>query len=208
MKKKLLVVGLCALSTLCFSEETSAPSLGYYLGSEAGYGGLQTPTSADPGISIKRLGIATRVELGHTAEFHSFQWGPEIGYTSYKTNSYTDSSKGFNLLYEGYTLDLLETLRKNITNHWHIIGKAGAAYNAQKTILNTTSSASETEYKITPELVASIGYNFKPNFSVDLSEHWISGNAPSSIQKTQSLHTQAEVAPVRYWSIGVIYTFQ
>lgn len=179
------------------------PANGLYITGQIGYGNLMS-RDASAGISSTRGGVAGGARIGYLFRSGILQFGPEIGFNAYADNTYKSGT--FKATYAGYNLDLMATLKANLSDHWHIFGKAGAAYAHQK--LTSTAQGTDKNGKIYPKVALGFGYNFNPHLAVNVSTSYIFGDRPIALNGgTQNSSQVNKVAPVATILAGVTYTF-
>lgn len=122
-------------------------------------------------------GATGRASVGHLWGNTNVNYGVEAGLAYFSHASSTISIFGDNTLsYSGYTSDILGVLKYNFDNGFNIFGKAGLAYLSQSS--NQTGSVMGTIVyqnatsgnKVGPEFAIGAGYQFTPNWEMNLTE--------------------------------------
>ncbi|MBX9704655.1 MAG: hypothetical protein K5Q00_00240 [Gammaproteobacteria bacterium] len=225
----LLSCALICLSTAAFAYPTSNQ---FYMGAQAGYGGMLTyqpssfPTTTGSALNTTytgdqlRQGVTYRGDLGYLWTFDHNQYGLELGYMGYPKNNYDlGDVNGANgkktLVYKGSTIDALIVLKHNYDNNINIAAKFGAAQVTQK-----LENAQATDIQIgnqtifmrrsavLPEVALALGYDLTPNVGIDLGANYVFGGSSGQNLATASTAQDADkVASVAAGFAGVYVQF-
>lgn len=225
----LLSCALTCVSTTAFAYPTTNQ---FYLGAQAGYGGMITyepstyPTTTGSTLDTTytgdqlRSGVSYRGDLGYLWTFDHNQYGLEMGYMGYPKNTYdlgdSDGANGKEtLVYKGSTVDALIVLKHNYDNNMNIAAKVGAAYVTQKLqnaqaadIQISGQSIFMTRSAVLPEVALALGYDLTPNVGINLGANYVFGGSKGQNLADASTAQDADkVASVAAGFAGVYVQF-
>lgn len=194
MKK--IILGIATTIAMSISLASFAEP-GPYIQAQVGLGDIHTGTNnlVNDGSNQKEQmgGFASRLSMGYLFNYKSINYGAELGWDYSPQSRY--EADGFNLYYEGYSFDLLGTLKYNIGTHWNIFGKTGVALVHQETSMNQAYAmqigADKTRYstdKFEPKFATGLGYDFSKHIAATLTYSHTFGDTPEiNIDNNQDL---------------------
>jgi len=165
--KKVIIAALALVPALAFATP------GAYVQVGAGGNWVDSATSNVDSLT----GWSGQVGAGYLWGDNTVNYGLEADYTFYPDS--TTSGTGYDVKVNGYNISLLGVLKyTDCTSGFVAFAKAGAAYVDQKATLTVTGfgSASATDNKIAPEGALGVGYQFNPNWEVDLTGNYVYTN--------------------------------
>lgn len=164
--KKVILAALALIPALAFATPGAYVQLG------AGGNWVDSDASGVDNLT----GWSGQVGAGYLWGDNTINYGLEADYTFYPDS--TTSGTGYDLKVNGYNISLLGVLKyTDCSSGFVAFAKAGAAYVNQKisgTVLGL--SGSNTENKVAPEGALGVGYQFNPNWEVDLTGNYVYTN--------------------------------
>ena len=166
--KKVILAALALVPALAFANP------GAYVQAQAG---VNIVDSGLTGVSTM-TGFGGGLGAGYLWGDNTINYGLELDAIGYPSSSTTD--QGVDLTINGYNISLLGVLKyTSCSTGFVAFGKAGAAYVHQKFTVDIPGfgSANVSGNDVAPEVALGVGYQFNPNWEVDLTADWIFGNS-------------------------------
>lgn len=182
-----------------------------YVGLTGGWGKIDYDTDTGAYFTgggspaaVKSGGFAGRVYLGYlvpNSAGSDWLFGPELGYSFYQHNIYTEDAGPYNstTTESADGVDLLLNVTYGLTQHLNLAVKPGIQYASQKdsTIDRTTHSNSDlpssvSNSKIAPEIVIEINWQLSPTTPLFVGASYQYVFADSAIGTFQRLSTAGD----------------
>jgi hypothetical protein len=163
MLNKILLAALVIVPVLAFANP------GAYVETQAG---LNMVDSGNSNINTS-TGFGGAVGVGYLWGTNEIGYGLEMDGTWYP-NSTTDN-QGVDFKTNGYNVSLLGVLKyTDCSNGFVGLAKLGAAYVNQKiTATGLGMSTSAEDDQVAPEAALGVGYQFNPNWEMDLTANYV-----------------------------------
>lgn len=156
------------LAALAFAPALALATPGAYVQLQGGYN-LTDANSSFNNSSFD--GFAGGANIGYLWGDSSMNYGLEATGLWYPNS--TTSNNGNNLKINGYNAGILAVLKyTDCTSGFDIFGKLGAVYVNQK-FTNSTTTYSTTNNQVAPEADIGVGYQFNPNWELDLTGNYV-----------------------------------
>lgn len=199
---------LSSLSTLATAASLGIP----YVGVQAGFGGMDTPTINATGTTTEKYnGVALGVDGGYLFSVsHHFKVGPELGFKGYADNTYKSPTTPYfpgvtRVTYSGNYFDVLVNAQYNLNAKWNLIGKVGGAIVQQLETDTGTTYGKKESNAILPEIVLGVGYNITPQMNINASYNGVIGTKIP--KESVGGITNTSVASVNTYMLGFTYSF-
>lgn len=180
MKKIIIILGI----VLSIISIPAVANPGFYIQGQGGFVAI-IPGGSDFESDLFDLsdGGTGRLSGGYLWGDNNLNYGLETGVMIYPNARSSDSFLNlFDTKYEGFNLDLLGVLKYTFNCGFNVFAKAGLAYMHQHVTTDSINFtlfdavnvpsvqlADNTGNKIAPEIAAGIGYQFNPNFEINLA---------------------------------------
>lgn len=187
--KKVILAALALVPALAFATP------GAYVQAQAGGNMVDFNVS---GVN-NATGFAGGIGAGYLWGDSAVNYGLEVDGLWYPDTTTTQS--GTTLKINGYNLSLLGVLKyTDCTSGFTIFGKAGGAY-VNQTYSGDGLPGDTSGNSIDPEVAAGVGYQFTPNWEVDLTGDWVFGHSGAQ--------TSADIDPWQNGNLtlGLVYRF-
>jgi hypothetical protein len=185
---------------------------GFYVQGEVGPVAITSDESngGDFVLLSSDFGFGGRVSGGYLWNNDNLYYGVELG-ALYYPNIDSDITFGpfeIDNKYEGVNVDLLGVLKYVFDSGFTVFAKAGGAYVYQKTA-NTVSATfdnvtgslqltNNSGSKIMPAVALGLGYQFNPNWEVDLTANGVFTGTTSSLDSNPAATTTDLLVGVTY----------
>lgn len=157
------------LAALAFAPALALATPGAYVQLQAG-GNLTDANSSFNNSSFS--GFAGGANIGYLWGDSSYNYGLEITGLFYPDS--TTSNNGVNLKINGYNTGILGVLKyTDCTSGFSLFGKVGAVYVSQKVSGTGAANFSTTNNQVAPEGDLGVGYQFNPNWELDLTGNYV-----------------------------------
>ena len=209
----LLIVWLSMVFSLAAYANTKT---GFYVGAQAGYGGMHTPKVYKSDMSYDLYGFAYRLHGGYLiGNNDGLQYGAELGFAKYDDNKYNlgeyeSTGRDAEYKYQGFYIDFLGVIKYNFSKSGiSVFGKAGAASVDQKTKISVAPPSNEGhKTKWLPKVAVGVGYNISDQLVVDLTCSYVLGTMPVKLDVPARYKTVDDinrVASVKTIMLGIAY---
>jgi hypothetical protein len=168
--KKVLLAALALVPALALANP------GTYVHADAGANWVDTGIS---GLSTF-TGFAGGLGVGYLWGDNTINYGVELNGLIYPDSTTTDSGADFKI--NGYNISLLGVIKyTSCSTGFVAFAKAGAAYVHQKLSVSFPGASFDTTGNdIAPEVALGVGYQFNPNWEIDLTGDYVIGNSGSN----------------------------
>ncbi len=168
--KKVILAALALVPALAFANPGAYVQLG------AGGNWVDSDTSSFDSLT----GFSGQVGAGYLWGDNTINYGLEADATFYPSSTSNKDILGYNTeaKIDGYNISLLGVLKyTSCSTGFVAFAKLGGAYVNQKaTLSNTIFSASASDSQFAPEGALGVGYQFNPNWEVDLTGNYVYTN--------------------------------
>lgn len=187
-----IVILLASLSSIAITTDTRAMTEGPYFGLAVGRGNIFSAKTSPFQSNVMQSndgGVAERAYFGylfHNNTMKNWLLGPELGYSSYPSNTYNfNGISGEDPFYytakqTGYGDDIILNITYNLTNKINIMVKPGVQYAREKfTYSNTHGDNGDCQKKIfLPEINLETNWQISPRAPLFLgvAYQYITGN--------------------------------
>lgn len=207
MKKVVAISALSSALTLgCFATAHADNLLSWhdlYIGAGAGLLNSNLPHgkgTLNNGLEVsgpKRYKLYTNAHVGYLFGLgYGFKLGPQVGYTYYGNNQFTDNNATANIIYQSF--NLLLVTQYNLPDKFFVTANGGAGY-----FLSRGSGFGFTNHSTwAPMVGAGVGYHLTNNLSVQANYEHVFG--PQHRIGSANLST---VPTMNLFGLGVNYQF-
>jgi opacity protein-like surface antigen len=179
--KKVILATLALVPALAFATP------GAYVLAQAGGNYVDSGSNNNNNNSNDALyGFGGGVGAGYLWGDNAVNYGLEVDGTTYPNSTSSSSFPGGSVdtKINGYNISLLAVLKyTDCSSGFVAFAKAGAAYVSQKATVTlnvngvgSVSGSSDTETRFAPEGDVGIGYQFNPNWEMDLTANYVYTN--------------------------------